>query len=173
MQTSNGCSHVSFCWPGSIVSLYPSLTSDQFLFLPEKLLCYYSDMSTRNLEAGGQINSSPVLLVCGYCKDHLFPKWQTGTLVILCHINSSFLQGHLEPAKAAAAERLSLPNINPLHCLSGIWHFRNAGLPSYLNCKYENGGTQQSERHSCEMRSLKAFLQCSKASTLNQCPTVF
>lgn len=101
------------------------------------------------------------------------PKWQNGTLVILCHINSSFLQGHLEPPKAAAAERLSLTNINPLHCLSGIWHFRNVGLPSYLNCKYENGGTQQSERHSCEMRSLKAFLQCSKVSTLNQCPTVF
>lgn len=56
------------------MSLSPFLTSDQFLFLPEKLFCYYSDMSTRNLEAGGQINSSPVLLVCGYRKDHLLPS---------------------------------------------------------------------------------------------------
>lgn len=150
--------------------LYPSLTSDQFLFLPEKLLCYYSDMSTRNLEAGGRINSSSVLLVCSHCKDHLFPRGKMAHslfFAISVSLNSCFLQRHLEPAKAAA-ERLSSPSINPLHCLSSIWHFRDAGLSSYVNCKYENGGTQQSECHSCEMHSLKAFLQCSKASTLTE-----
>lgn len=92
------------------------------------------------------------------------PKWHAHYSLSVS-LNSSFLQRHLEPAKAAA-ERLSLPNISPLHCLSGIWHFRDTGLPSYLNRKYGNGSTQQSERRSCDLCSLKAFLQCSKASPL-------
>ena len=125
-------------------------------------------MSTRNTEAGERINSSPVLLVCSPCKDHLFPSGKTALslfFAISVSLNSYFLQRHLEPAQAAA-QRPSLTNINPLHCLSGIWHFGDAGLPSYLNCKYGNGGTWQSEKHSCEMCFLKAFIQCSKASTL-------
>ena len=160
---------MSFCWPGSLVSPYYTLLLllTNFYFW-QKNFCYYSDVSTRNLEAGGQINSSPVLLVCSHCKDHLFPSGKMARSLFFAtsvSLNSSFLQRHLEPAKAAA-ERLSLPSVNPLHCLSGIWHFRDTGSPSYLDCKYENGGTQQSETHSCEMHFPKAFLQCSKASTL-------
>lgn len=46
--------------------------------------------------------------------------------------------------------------------------FGTSGLRFALlfNCKHENEGTWQSERHSSEMRSLKAFLLCSEASTL-------
>lgn len=48
------------------------------------------------------------------------PKWQNGALIILCRISKP----HFSLSAKAAAERLSLPNINLLHCLSGVWHFR-------------------------------------------------
>lgn len=119
-------------------------------------------MSTRNLKAYRWTNSSPVLLVHSHSKDHLFPSGKMVLslfFVVSVSLISPFLQRQQQ--KGFLCQISTFCIVCQVFGTSG-----DAGLPSYLNCKYENEGTWQSERHSCKMHSLKAFLQCSKASTL-------